>query len=140
MARQEISENEAKMWIKDIADTHVRKGFVNDNTYAEMVLTQGRKSGWSAHKITQKLYVKGIKPADIKTLMLENASDEDDLASALIFAKRKYLGGWRKNNDADRRKEMEKICRAGFSSEIARKIVKLDRDQCSVLLEELRTK
>jgi len=139
MARQEVSEPEVKKWIREISDTHVRKGFVNDNAYAEMMLRQGRKSGWSSQKITQKLYVKGIKPADIKTLLSEN-TDEDDFASALVFAKRKYLGGWRKNADADRNKEMEKLCRNGFSPEIARKITRASLDQCTEWLDELRTR
>jgi regulatory protein len=140
MARQDIAENEAKKWIREIADTHVRKGFVNDGAYAEMIKTQGRRSGWSANKISQKLMVKGIKSDAIKTVLGEAAHDEDDMQAALIFARRKHLGAWRKKPDADRNKEMEKICRAGFSPDIARKLVRLDIDQCTVLLEELRTR
>jgi regulatory protein len=138
MAKQDLVESEVKKWIRDIADIHVRKGFVNDNAYAEMMLRQGRKSGWSSQKITQKLYVKGIKPADIKTMLAD--SDEDDFGAALVYAKRKYLGPWRKNAEADRNKEMEKLCRGGFSPEIARKIVRASLDQCTEWLDEVRTK
>src|SRR6185436_19039887 len=115
-----------KKWISEVAAIAVRKGWVNDETYAQMIVSQGKKSGWSKYKISQKLMIKGIPSSLVKTLLEDDG--ESEFQAALIFARRKALGPWRKKKDADPRKEMEKLCRAGFAPELARKIVKLDID------------
>lgn len=135
--QQELSEAEAKKWIADITAESARKGYVNDQSLAESTLRMGQKSGWSKQRIAQKLMVKGIARETIRALLSE---ETDDMQAALIFARRKALGCWRKNKDSDPRKEMEKLCRAGFPPEMARKIIRMNKDQWIEAEEELRTR
>jgi regulatory protein len=134
---QEFSETEAKKWIADIVAETARKGYVNDQSFAESVLRTGQKSGWSKQRIAQKLMIKGIARDAIRVLL---GDADDDLQAALIFARRKALGCWRKKKDSDPRKEMEKLCRAGFTPEMARKVIRMSKDQWTETEEELRTR
>jgi regulatory protein len=136
-ARQEFSEAETKKWITEIAEECTRKGYVNDQSFAESTLRVGQKSGWSKLRIAQKLMIKGIAKETVRTLLSEG---NDDMQAALIFARRKALGCWRKKKDTDPRKEMEKLCRAGFTPEMARKVIRMSKDQWLETEEELRTK
>jgi regulatory protein len=133
---QEISETETKKWIAEITGECVRKGYVNDQSFAESTLRIGQKSGWSKQRIAQKLTLKGIAKETVRTLLSEG---NDDMQAALIFTRRKALGCWRKK-DTDPRKEMEKLCRAGFTPELARKVIRMSKDQWLETEEELRTR
>ncbi|HVY12861.1 MAG TPA: RecX family transcriptional regulator, partial [Alphaproteobacteria bacterium] len=135
----DLKEGEIKAWIEAIAESFIQKGYVNDNAWAEATLRQARKSGWSKQKIAQKMYSKGISQSLIRDLQREEG-DSEDFHAAVIYARRKALGPWRKNEAADKQKEMEKLCRAGFAPEIARKITRLSLDQAEDVLEEARTK
>jgi regulatory protein len=134
------SSSDVSKWISAIVQSAVKKGYVNDQTYAESVTRVAQKSGWSKRKISQKLMQKGIGRDMLAHTMEQGA---DDMRAALIFARRRSLGPYRKVEEADkelRTKEMEKLCRAGFSPEMARKIVRLSPDQLEEMEDELRTK
>jgi regulatory protein len=88
---QEISETETKKWIAEITGECVRKGYVNDQSFAESTLRIGQKSGWSKQRIAQKLTLKGIAKETVRTLLSEG---NDDMQAALIFTRRKALGCW----------------------------------------------
>jgi regulatory protein len=111
------------------------KGWVDDTGLATRMVEGGRIAGLSRQKIVQKLQLKGITSAMIKTVMAqgEESADEIEWKSALVFAKKKSLGAYRKGKgkvDEDvKRKEMGKICRAGFSPSIARKITGASIDE-----------
>ncbi|MBI3418862.1 MAG: RecX family transcriptional regulator [Proteobacteria bacterium] len=104
--QKDLIEAEVKKWIAEITAAAVRKGWLNDESYAQMIINQGKKSGWSKYKINQKLVAKGIAPALIKDLLQDDA--ESEFQAALVYARRKALGPFRKKKDTDPRKEMER--------------------------------
>ncbi len=131
--------DKAKKWIEDIAGNAARKGWVNDRGYAEILIRSGRQSGWSKHKIAQKLAARGIDKALARALLGDRDGDEDELEAARALAKRKGLGPFRKNGKpAGARKELARLCRAGFTPEVARRALRLTSAQLEDAGDELR--
>ena len=104
----------------------VTSGLLDDARYAESKIASERGKGRSSRRISAVLAAKGV-PAGIAAQQIAD-SDVDDLSAAKILARKKRLGPWRKvpADPTRRNKEMAALCRAGFSYEIARRIVDAD--------------
>ncbi|MHA7772834.1 regulatory protein RecX [Roseibium sp. M-1] len=113
--------------IDSVVETVVRNGLVDDRAYAETKLAGLRRRGGSARKIEAKLAAKGVDRNTIERVLQDDeASDED---AARIFARRRKLGPFRQKDRNERRdKDLAAMCRAGFSFEIARKIIDASDD------------
>jgi regulatory protein len=128
----EKRQSELRSAIETIIATHKRTGVLNDAAFAETKVNSLRRQGRSRRIIQQKLAVKGIKN-DIVAAALENHADDDapeeaELKAALVLAKKRKLGAFRKAVFTDpqlerarQNKEFATLARAGFSSDIARK-------------------
>jgi len=127
-----------KQAIEAIIETHKRTGVLNDAAYAEMKVHSLRRAGRSARVITQKLSQKGVK-ADLidRALIPEDGSDSAhaELRAAQAFAKRRALGPYRKPSmtvleaqaETKRKiKEVTTLARAGFSFDVAKKVLAVD--------------
>jgi regulatory protein len=117
--------------LEDIIVRFRKQGALNDKNYAETKFLIYRRMGRSRHIIQQLLLKKGIDQTVIKTIMaFENEradnSDKQEFEAALIFAKRRRLGPYQKQNAKinDPRKDIGKLMRAGFSIEIARQVMR----------------
>lgn len=103
-------------------------GYLDDVRYAEVRADELHRRGTSLRGISAKLRQKGLAPSQIDgaiALIREEASDPD-LVAALAYARRRRLGPFRREEDADfarRRREYGALARAGFPSGIARRIV-----------------
>jgi len=110
-----------------LIDTVVEKcgasGLLDDLAYAEMKTAGLRRRGGSKRKIEAQLSAKGVDRAIIESVLNNDA--HEDLDAAFVYARRRRLGPYRKTDDrTDRReKDMAALCRAGFSFEIARRVV-----------------
>lgn len=118
--------------IAAIVSKAAAKGWVDDEGLAKRMVEQGRAAGLSRRKIIIKLQTRGITPAMMRELFAqEDDSAESDLQAARIFAKRKHLGRHRKagkkaaDDEAAQRKDLAKMCRAGFSFTTARQALGL---------------
>ncbi len=119
--------------IVGIVEKYKKAGILNDKVYAEMKVNSLRRRGLSRTAIEQKLGMKGVSSTIVSSALAQNAegapSDEVEFRAALAFAKRKRLGPFGGDNAADqRRKDLASLARAGFSYDIARKVMSYSRD------------
>lgn len=117
--------------IDTVVQTFMRNGLVNDRTYAETKIASLRRRGGSARKIEAQLAAKGVDRTMIETALQTDGKSDDD--AARIFARRRRLGPYRTGGKRDERrdKDLAAMCRAGFSFEIARRII--DAENVDVL-------
>jgi regulatory protein len=116
--------------IETIIETHKRTGILNDAVFAEGKINSLRRAGKSRRAIQQKLGAKGIK-GDILTAAFAQHEDgaqaqDVEMKAAIALARKRRLGPFRqKPADEDRkRKDFAALARAGFSSDIARRVLK----------------
>ena len=118
--------------IEQLVETHKKTGVINDAAFAETKVNSLRRQGRSRRTIQQKLGSKGIRGAIVTAALEQNAEgaapEEVELAAALAWARRRKLGAFRREPaDPDRqRKDFAALARAGFSSDIARRVLKAE--------------
>lgn len=132
-ADKDYDKNTAMQWKDAILNRYEEKNWINDGDLTKRYIEHAQHSGVSKQKMQQKLLGKGVDKNLIKEKMMEavdeGSFDEMDLKSAQIFAKKKSLGIYRKHKDADPKKELTKMCRAGFSFETARKALNVEIEE-----------
>ncbi len=117
-----------------IAADLVNQGVVDDTSYAGARARRLHGEGRSLRHISRDLTSKGVA-VDAVTGALAELEDEHgeapqrvDFAAAVVFARRRRLGPFRRadkaTDDKDYRRAMGAFARAGFSMEIARQILK----------------
>lgn len=117
--------------VEALIDRYQRAQLLNDSQYAEARSRSLHRRGGSTRMIRAKLAAKGVE-ADIIDGALddlrEDVGDDPDLAAAVAFARRRRLGPFRppEAREANRDRDMAALGRAGFSHEIARKLVRAD--------------
>ncbi len=127
--------------VKALADLAVKfaydQGALNDVAYAEISARAGQRNGRSKRMIAQKLSIKGVDRETV-TAALE---DSDDLVAAIIFARKRAFGPFRRDEPDEKRyaKEMSAFARNGFGFEVGRSVLGLTRDDAETLLDERRT-
>ncbi len=129
----DFSSQEAMQWKGDILNRYEEKNWINDGDVAKCFIEQAQHAGLSKQRMQQKLLHKGVEKNVIQQTMLEareaNCFDDMDLKSARIFAKKKGLGMYRKDIQANPEKELARMCRAGFSYETSRKALQVTVDE-----------
>ena len=111
MAGDEVSP-ESEKWIDEIVGEMKRLGYVNDRRYTENKVRQYLNAGKSNRYIMGKLCEAGIDADIIRSFL-----PEDELEQARIFVRKKRLG-------QDRSKDLAKLARAGFSYDVAQKVLR----------------
>ncbi len=118
--------------IERIVDGYKKSGVLNDKSYAETKVGSLRRQGRSRRAIAQKLGRAGIDRKIIESALTRGAAEasceEAELAAATILAKRRKMGPFRHGPADEKRrlKEYATFARAGFSANIARKVLKAD--------------
>jgi regulatory protein len=127
--------------IRALADLAVKFGYdqggLNDVAYAEISVRSGVRSGRSKRIIAQKLSIKGVDRETAVTALEES----DDLAAAIIFARKRAFGPFRRLEADEKRyaKEMSAFARNGFGFEMGRSVLGMSRDEAETLLAERRS-
>jgi regulatory protein len=114
--------------VATLLESFENKGWVNDEGVAASIIRNGRANGLAQQKIAQKLQAKGISRDMIRMLLVESSDEESEWNAALTFIKRKRMGAFR-TKDIDPKKEMARMCRAGFSPALARKALQFQGDE-----------
>lgn len=123
-----------KMLLGTLADKFEGCGLLNDDLYIDGMIQSLRRRGLSRSGILQKLAMKGIKrdAAILKLQTQEEAQDPDispEFEAALKFARRKKIGPYStKESDDGKQKFFATFARAGYSYDIARKILNANLD------------
>ncbi len=123
-------------------ETFVRQGLLNDDAYLQGMVTSLRRRGLSTRAILSKLGQKGLAQDEVLKVVRahdeERGSTEPDLAAAIMLMRRKRIGPFRKNEDAEKNKELASLARAGFGFDIAQKALALEQDEAENILAEIR--
>ena len=106
--------------------------FINDELYSDSKARSMLKRGYSLNKINQSLRNKGIDQKYISSSLSKIKKDQiepDDFVSALKLCKKRRIGAIRPvaNREIFYKKDMGIFTRAGFSFEISKKILELEK-------------
>ncbi len=125
--------SEFAAWAEAIVVRMVRTGVVNDARYAADRTASLRRLGKSPGKIRNLLRAKGVDRKLIDDVLADTAvtvtGDDAALEAALAYARRRRLGPFgEQSEDADMKrkkatKDLSALARAGFSYDIAKRIV-----------------
>ncbi|MFX4223698.1 MAG: regulatory protein RecX [Thalassobaculum sp.] len=131
-AREERGDPaEAAPWVEEIVARFAASGLVDDRSFAEGRAASLRRRGESARRIALKLREKGVD-GELIGAVLEEEDGPDreaaEFAAACRFARRRRLGPLRDPAErADRRdRDMAALARAGFSLDVARRVLDLE--------------
>ncbi|MDX6750937.1 RecX family transcriptional regulator [Geminicoccaceae bacterium 1502E] len=102
-------------------------GLVDDGSFAQMRARRLQAAGKSPRAIRAALQEKGVTGPDIDRAFeaLEEEAADPELAAALVYARKRRLGPWRRPEEraALRQRDMGALARAGFGSRVARLIL-----------------
>jgi regulatory protein len=110
-----------------LVERFVAAGLVDDRVYAEGRALSLHRRGTAARVIRGRLRQKGVGDDDIEAALATVAEEhpDGDLAAAVNLARRRRLGPYRSTGpEPDRRqRELAALARAGFSYDIARRVL-----------------
>ena len=116
----------------------VESGAVSDAAFAKSRGRSLQRAGKSARAIGAHLAARGVS-RELATKSVPG-SPEQELAAAVIHARRRRLGGFRTKPDSPdlRRREFAAMARAGFAQSVASQALRLDRDEAETLIATFR--
>jgi len=106
----------ARASVSGIVDQLVELGLLNDAAFAESRVRVLALSGRSRRAISARLMAKGIDPGQARAAVPKD--DESELVSALILARKRRIGPFRKA-EPDQNRELGVLARAGFPRDVA---------------------
>lgn len=120
-----------------IADRFVALGYVDDAAFGAARARALTRRGLGARRVARALDAAGIA-ADVRAPLVAAAADEEQaLATALAFAKRRRFGpfGAQTSDPATRARQFAALLRAGHAPDISAKILKMNVDDVSNFLD-----
>jgi regulatory protein len=105
---------------------------LDDANYAEIKGRSAGRAGKSKKAIARTLALKGVAKSHIDNALLE----ADDLTAAVILARKRGYGPFRRHelDDKQKAKELSGFARNGFSFEISKKVFAMDPDEAEDIL------
>ena len=130
----EQNMDECLTTLDDVVIQFKELGLLDDDAYLKGMITSLRRRGLSSAQIHSKLMQKGYQRGDITNAL--NIYDNEELSecengdshAALIFARRKKLGPFDRLQKRDTDKSMATMARAGYSYDIAKKILSMSEE------------
>lgn len=129
-AHPEQDPAECAAMVDRLVEKFTSAGLLNDEIYARGMVSSLRRQGKSKRNILLKLAVKGLDAETAQTKLAEFDTEEGEgsaqaeLAAAATFARKKKLGPYARPGTEDRRqKDFAAMARAGFSYDVAQKIL-----------------
>lgn len=123
--------------VKALADSAVAFGYdisaLDDRAYAETSSRSGMRSGKSRRAVSQKLSQKGVA----KDTAAEAVAEIDDFYAALVLARKRAFGPFRKVALDDKRKakELSAFARAGFGFDIGKTVLSMPIEDAEEALD-----
>lgn len=106
---------------------YLESGLLNDRTYAEQTAASLARRGASRYSIAGKLAQKGVEAELVSDAIATlEAGGAGELAAACALARRRRLGPYRAADKRAeyRQKDLASLARAGFSLDLARRVLK----------------
>lgn len=123
--------------VKALADAAVKFAYDNkaldDTAFAEMSSRSGMRSGRSKRAVVQRLSQKGIDRETAAAAVAEM----DELYAAVVLARKRAFGPFRKVKLDDRRKakELSAFTRGGFSFETGKRVLAMTLEDAEAALD-----
>lgn len=118
--------------VDELITRYRRCGLLDDQRFAESRSRSLHRRGASLRAIRQTLAARGLAPETIEQALdgLRDDHADPDLAAAQAYARRRRIGPYRpsETREAQRDRDMAALGRAGFSWDIARRVVDGDGD------------
>ncbi len=136
---EDLDVEAARGWIDDLIQRYLSAGLLNDLTFAETRARSLMARGTAGRVIRMKLMEKGVaaQTIDQALLALKDEHADPELAAAIKLARRRRLGPYADpaKRAEKKDKDMAALARAGFSYDLAQRIVECDeRDELEDLL------
>ncbi|MCJ9753704.1 recombination regulator RecX [Neorhizobium sp. BETTINA12A] len=134
---REKFEDIGEVQVRALAEFAVKFAYDNkaldDAAFAEMSTRSGMRGGRSRRAIAQKLSQKGVASSTVMAAIAE----ADDFHAALILARKRAFGPFRRGELDEKRKakEFSAFARAGFSFDIGKKIFEMSLDEAEEALD-----
>ena len=131
MAHPEQDFDACAAMVDALVEKFINVGLLDDQIYARSVVNSLRRRGKSARAIHSHLKSKRLDSAIIEDVLKAfDAENHETTAqaeheAALIFARKKRLGPFRKHEEFDIQKELGKMARAGFSYDTSRTVLNI---------------
>ena len=105
---------------------------LDDTAYAEVATRSGVRSGRSKRAIAQKLAVKGVARETVEAAL----EDADDLYAAVVLARKRAFGPFRKADLDEKRtgKELSAFARGGFGFELAKRVFSMSLEEAEEII------
>ena len=133
------SKREVTTIIDQIVSTLEKNKILNDEMYSDSKARMFLKRGYSLNKINQSLRNKGIDSKFIKQSIDKIKEDEiePDFVSALKLCKRRRIGPLRpeENRELFYKKDMGILARGGFSFELSKRVLDLEKNEFVKLIK-----
>lgn len=133
---EDISEAQIKAVAEHAVQFAYELGGLDDIAYAGVATRSSVRSGRSKRAIAQRLSIKGIY-RETAAVALEEA---DDLYAAVVMARKRAFGPFRKVDLDDRRqaRELSAFARGGFGFDLARKVFAMSPEDAEEILVSRR--
>lgn len=138
-AHEDVDPAQGAAWIEALIERYRRSGLLDDHAYAEARTASLRRQGRSARAIADRLAMKGVEREVIDQAMEPTRTPAVELAAAVRLVRRRRLGPLRHQADRaeHRERDLAVLGRAGFSFEIARKVILVESDEAlDVLIDD----
>lgn len=125
-ADQDSDRSEGARLVEELIARYLRSGLLDDRTYAAQAAKSLARRGASRFSIGGKLAQKGVA-AELVKETLEGLAEggNSDITAACALVRRRRLGPYRSRGIAAdwRRKDLATLARAGFSLDVARRVL-----------------
>ena len=124
--------------LDDLVDKFQRSGLLDDKTYTGGAVRSLRLKGVSSRAILKKMQMKGV-PADMASEAIRNLDEDSgfggDMAAAARYVRRRKLGPFSlRSREGRAERDLASMARAGYSFEIAQKILRMAADEIESLI------
>ena len=133
------SKKEVSSIIDEIVVNLEKNKILNDEMYSDSKARMFLRRGYSLNKINQSLRNKGVENKFIKK-SIEKIKDENiepDFVSALKLCKRRRIGPLRpdENRELFYKKDMGILARGGFSFDLSKRVLDLEKKEFNKLIQ-----
>ena len=133
------SKKEVTSIIDEIISNLEKNKLLNDEMYSDSKARMFLRRGYSLNKINQSLRNKGIEDKYVKQSIekIKEEQIEPDFVSALKLCKRRRIGPLRpdENRELFYKKDMGILARSGFSFELSKRILDLEKTEFNKLIK-----
>ena len=133
------SKKEVTLIIDEIISNLEKNKILNDEMYSDSKARMFLRRGYSLNKINHSLRNKGVDDKYIKLSIDKIKEDEiePDFVSALKLCKRRRIGPLRpdENRDLFYKKDMGILARGGFSFELSKRVLDLEKSEFNKLIK-----